>query len=421
MKQSSFNDICSVYLKKYAFRPADEFNFDDSVGMIVTIPCYNEEHLITSLESLKKNTPTNEKVLVLVIVNGREKDSDKIKAINSLTIKEFNVWNKNNTDQWISFQMIEALDLPKKHAGVGLARKIVMDNASYYFQQINKDGVIICFDADSEVESNYLISIEEAFKDKEVGGASIHFEHPYQTMEYKDLKEGILQYELHLRYYVQGLKYAGYPFAFHTIGSSMVCRTSNYCKLAGMNKRKAGEDFYFLHKLIPNTKFVEIVNTKVIPSPRISDRVPFGTGRAQEQWVKENKEELQSYNHLIFKDLKNLMVWIRSLNKSSIESLSVGSLSVVIQEFFKGDDFINYLTEANKQTKNEASFEKRIWQYFDGFKILKLVHYMRDNQYPNTELLKGVNGLAELRGDGVSFTNYEEALKHFIQLDITIE
>ena len=74
--------------------------------------------------------------------------------------------------------------------------------------------------------------------------------------------------------------HALFPFAFHTIGSSMAVRASSYMRQGGMNKRKAGEDFYFQQKIIPLCGFTECNSTVVYPSPRPSYRVPFGTGRA---------------------------------------------------------------------------------------------------------------------------------------------
>ncbi|MEZ4848575.1 MAG: hypothetical protein R3B93_08135 [Bacteroidia bacterium] len=71
-----------------------------------------------------------------------------------------------------------------------------------------------------------------------------------------------------------------YLHAFHCVGSSMAVRSIAYQKRGGMNRRKAGEDFYFLQKFIAEGTLAELSTTKVIPSPRASEKVPFGTGRA---------------------------------------------------------------------------------------------------------------------------------------------
>ncbi len=70
-----------------------------------------------------------------------------------------------------------------------------------------------------------------------------------------------------------------------------------------MNKRKAGEDFYFIQKIIELGNYTELNTTGVIPSPRISNRVPFGTGKAIGDWVKQGSEEYFTYHPQTFRDL----------------------------------------------------------------------------------------------------------------------
>ena len=168
--------------------------------------------------------------------------------------------------------------------------------------------MILCTDADTLFPKNYLSETLTYFqKNPKIQACSIHFEHP---LDQENSKE-IIEYELHLRYYVEALKYAKHPHAFHTIGSSMAVRSEAYQQQGGMNKRKAGEDFYFLHKLIPNGRFGDIVSTHTIPSPRLSDRVPFGTGKAMNDQINQ-KGELLSYHPQIFEDLKLFLTKVPS-------------------------------------------------------------------------------------------------------------
>lgn len=421
MHQKSFQQITSTYLKKYRFQNhsiSAELTKDTS--LIITIPCFNEKHLIESLESLKQCVPPKGKVEVLIQFNGSALNDAIIQSQNKESIKQFDKWNDSNDCSFIRFYKIVNLDLPKKHAGVGLARKIAMDEAVVRFSSISTDGVIVCFDADSLVEPNYLIEIERAFSNQEVGGASIHFEHPYQSIEDAYLKNGIIQYELHLRYYVNALKFSQYPFAYHTIGSSMVVRTSVYCLAAGMNRRKAGEDFYFLHKIIPNTKFINITTTKVIPSPRISERVPFGTGRAQLEW-KENKQTiLKSYNPLIFKDLRIFIKEIPKLIYCSDERSMddfIKKLPACIQAYLSDQNFTEIVLEAFRNTRNEQSFLKRIYAWFDGFKVLKMVHFLRDNFYPNVTITEASIDLLKLLNEVVIENDKEALLEKYRLMD----
>ena len=75
----------------------------------------------------------------------------------------------------------------------------------------------------------------------------------------------IAAYELHLRYYTHGLRFSNLPYSFQTVGSAMAVRCSAYQKQGGMNKRKAGEDFYFIQKIIALGGYSELNSTTVFP------------------------------------------------------------------------------------------------------------------------------------------------------------
>ena len=101
--------------------------------------------------------------------------------------------------------------------------------------------------------------------------------------------DGIAAYELHLRYHVRVQKWIGFPYAFQTIGSAMAVRAWAYVKQGGMNRRHAGEDFYFLQKISWLGPISELSTVTVFPSPRLSGRVPFGTGKAVGDYIESGQ------------------------------------------------------------------------------------------------------------------------------------
>lgn len=278
-----------------------------SLGIVVVIPCYNEPDVTRSIKALANCDCIDWDIEVLIVVNYGENATDTVKNQCNTNYKELLELSKEVNRN--GFEVIPLLyeNMPSKHAGVGLARKTGMDEAAYRFMSVNKpEGIILCFDADSICTPDYFISVRNHFSDHiNTGAASLYYEHPIAGSEFSEqIYEAIAQYELHLRYYNQALKWMHLPYAFHTVGSSMLCTASSYAKVGGMNKRKAGEDFYFLQKLIQNVPFYEINTTKVIPSPRISDRVPFGTGRAMMKMESDGFSMLQTYNIKGFKAIK---------------------------------------------------------------------------------------------------------------------
>ena len=216
-------------------------------------------------------------------------------------------WAQDKENDKISIHIIKAYDLPKKNAGVGLARKIGMDEAVRRFEAIgNRRGIMACFDADCTCTNNYLLAIQQFYtKNPHSNAALVYFEHPLSgELSDEETYRGILHYELHLRYLKNALQYTTHPFSYYTIGSCISVTSKAYQKQGGMNKRKAGEDFYFLQKIAALGPLGEINSATVYPSPRASDRVPFGTGKAINDLLVSGPDSQLTYHPDIFKELK---------------------------------------------------------------------------------------------------------------------
>lgn len=392
----------NFYLQKYGFqKPELKAPPLSNTGIIVVIPCFNEPDIITSLNALNKAEKPNSTVEIIIVINHAENHSEEIKTKNIQTLTAIETW-KNKTELNVDFHVIKAFDLPIKHAGVGLARKIGMDEAVFRFDKVNQDGVIVCFDADSTCDVNYFKAIENHFnKHTKSPGAAIKFAHPIEGNDFNSKNyEGIIYYELFLRYYNQGLKYAKLPFAFHTVGSSMAVRSSAYQKQGGMNKRKAGEDFYFLHKIISLGNFTEINATTVSPSPRISDRVPFGTGKAINDWMDKEEDNYLTYDARIWQILKDFTACIPILFQTTFDKIEFYNdhNNRHFIRFLKANNFEDDLLEIKSNSTDQQSFTKRFFVWFNAFRVLKLVHFLRDEQFPNQPIFEQAKIMAEKRG-----------------------
>ena len=106
------------------------------------------------------------------------------------------------------------------------------------------------------------------------------------------------------------MNFAGSPYAFHTIGSTMAVSAVHYAKVRGFPKREAGEDFYLLNKLAKVGSVLELdVGTDdgaIEIDSRRSDRVPFGTGAAVNKitGLADPVREFQFYDPEVFGLLK---------------------------------------------------------------------------------------------------------------------
>lgn len=395
--------------------------------MFVVIPCYNEPDILTTLNSLAACYPPKAEISVLVVVNDSEDASEEAVAQNISTLNCINEWKLQHQQLFFDVQRIHAHALPRKWAGVGWARKIGMDEA---VKQIVKndfsDGIIIAFDADSTVLPNYLQTIESAFNaNPSFNFFTIHFEHPYANAELSSsLREGIIRYELHMRYFRNAMQWCGYPHAIHTVGSSFTLKASAYVKQGGMNRRKAGEDFYFLHKLVLLGHYGNISSTTVFPAARQSDRVPFGTGAAMKKWSEGSSElnytySLEVFSHLIPLFANPSQFW--EMKPAEIDE-AFGKLNPLLQSFCKNSQIAAQIIELKGNCSNTKSFEKRFFHLVNAFWILKYLNFAHETSFSRADLQAEAVNLLQHTGIQVKQNvSLENILDIFRDLDKRVE
>ncbi|MBD3629048.1 glycosyltransferase [Cyclobacterium sp.] len=347
--------------------------------MVVVIPSFKEPDIRKTLESLYQCDAPDGIVEIIVVINAAAGSSQSVLEANQKTVDQIESWKDQHKQGFLQIKVIREEKLAANKAGAGWARKIGMDEALRRWGMLGKDGPILCLDADCEVSPDYFQAAQRGFSDPAIKLAHFQFDHLYRLETDQQLQLGIIQYELHLRCYIQGLKWAGYPFACHTVGSCMAVKASAYARSGGMNRRKAGEDFYFMHKLLPVNGFTYLSGT-VYPSCRISDRVPFGTGRAQLEYLAATNPEKLTYHPDIYRCMKSFFIQVPLFFSQKAEELD---LPHPIHEFLKEVNFESQVEEIRRQSSNKAAFFKRFWQWMDGFMVLKLTHYLRDRYFPN--------------------------------------
>jgi len=355
-----------------------------SLNNIIVIPSYNEHSILSTLKSLNNCCKPNNLVEVIVVINSSENSSKEIRQQNIKTRDEVTIWSKTNSNDKIKYHHIFLDNIPKKKAGVGYARKIGMDEAVRRFSEIsNYNGIITNFDADSLVKENYLIEIEKLFVEKpKTKGCSIYFEHPISGIEHnKIVYEKIIEYELYLRYYSLSLKSIGFPYYHHTVGSSFAVKAEIYCKQGGMNTKKAGEDFYFLHKIMPLGNYEYLKTTSVYPSSRSSNRVPFGTGAMITILINNPESPFLTYNFGAFINLGFFFNIIDKLYGAGSLNYDDFGIDESMKQFLKENGFEKVLIEINSNTSNINTFRKRFFSWFDAFRILKYLNFIHQNYF----------------------------------------
>ena len=367
------------------------------VSMIVMIPCLNEPEIFRTLESLWACEPVKSSCEVVVVVNEAENSRIAIKEFNRENYLKLFDWKIKHDRKNLVLHPIYARAVNDRHAGAGMARKIGMDEIVRRFNALNRpEGVIISLDADCLVSPNYLRRIESAFsQNKSCFAATLNFRHRVDEMDDPKQRLGIQLYEDYLHYYKKALDFAGFPDSIYTIGSAFAVRADAYIKQGGMNRRQAGEDFYFLNKLTKLGKVIEITDAFVYPSARVSDRVPFGTGAAMTKWMNDADDLALTYNFTAFLDLKVLFGQVDRLFRNNADAGFMAVLPASVCDYLQTLGFSEKLTEINNNSSSLASFRKRFFQFFDAFIILRFLNLAHQKYYPKQNLSEAIRQLNE--------------------------
>ena len=382
--------FASEYLSsRVLYPPFIKSDPDRDTGIIVIIPAFDEPEICSVLDSLSACKEPLCGVEVIVHLNAGIKASDQ--QLQRTRNSENNIleWVKNKKP-FFRLYCINTVPNTFRNWGAGMARKVVMDEALHRFNSTgNTEGVILSLDADCRVSGNYLVSVyDELAEVPKRKACSIAFEHPVSGTEYdNEVYTAITSYELHLRYYYQALKYSGFPYVFHTVGSAFAVKAATYAAAGGMGRNQAGEDFYFIQKVIPMGGYFYLHAATVYPSPRISERVPFGTGPVIRSMLEEGNTPFYTYNLSAFKALGELFRNVAAIYEAGLTGLESfeRNLAPPLLSFLKGEDWHKRILEIRSNTASLNSFTKRFYSWFNMFKVVKFLNSVHSGAYYQKE------------------------------------
>ena len=387
-----------------------------NVGIIVVIPCYDDDFVFQTLDSLNVAEKPNCDVEIIIVVNSAE--NTDINIINKNNITFNNLFSLNKSKYFFNILPILIENVPKKFAGVGNARKTGMDEAVRRFAEINQNnGIIASLDSDCLVAKNYFTEIEKYFViNSKSDCCTINFQHNFDKNLYSEQEiYGCRLYETYLRYFRLSLAATGFPYCFHTIGSCFAVKALCYSKLGGISRRQAGEDFYFLHKAAQATKVGRITEKIVFPAPRLSDRVPFGTGR-EIQKIIEN-EQYMVYNFELFKILKTFFETFENIFETKYVDLKLFPQEVI--NFTNEKKIMEIFAETISNTKHKEQFIKRLYSKFDAFFVIRFLNFFNTSKsFPPKELFEEIKKLLDYYKVSVSDFSQENIYKIIYNLDM---
>ncbi len=396
--------FADLYLERYSSGPGSGLpEPDPDLFLSIVIPSFKEPDIESSLRSLLNCHPPGVVWEIIVVINYPENSSDEILDISKLSFDCVERIRQETDRKDVRVYALWCPDLPRKHAGVGLARKMGMDQAIRRFNQLHRpEGILVSFDADSTCDVNYLTVIAEFYQAiPQARTANLFFEHPLEGKLPAENYKSIAEYELYLRYLRLALELAGHPHAIHTVGSSFSVRASTYVKVNGMGRHRAGEDFYFLHKCIRLGRFYEINAPMVFPSPRQSDRVIFGTGAA----IRKHAAMIGSlavYSLESIESLSGLFVLLPEFfsRKEGPETAPFipGFLSDPLRNFLAGISADQQIAELVRTSNTYPVFRSRFFAWFNGFMVLRFLNTYHASVNGKLPVLAEANKLASRVG-----------------------
>jgi len=369
---------------------------------VMVVPACNE-----SADFLRSPPPCYGRSLLILVINESESASAQVSERN-LTLaetvqtsfdllfqsapefKEFGIGLFRDPNAPRDLLLVDRFSAGRKlpiKGGVGQARKIGVDlAASLIHSKHILSNWIHCTDADVLLPEAYFTCSQAVANSALDTAALVYPFHHCDEQNVSASNEVILAtqlYELSLRYYVAGMKFAQSPYAFHTIGSTMAVSARHYAMVRGFPRRAAGEDFYLLNKL---AKVGAVINPAVavdceplVIEARKSDRVPFGTGAAVIKItdMADPVRDFRFYDPAVFEALK---LWLQSLPAIwSAASTDLQDLPESLLSALKKIKTEQALAHAFNQSKDLHQFTRQMHTWFDAFRTLKLIHHLRDD------------------------------------------
>ena len=383
---------------------------------VLVIPVFNESTSL--LDSLAQLSTDAGDVLVIMVLNRPESctegeiNAPMRKALASLpkTVQLTPACHLATLAPHIS---VLCIDLEVEHGatpndkGVGLARKTGCDIALQWIMEGAIDTQWICSsDADALLPADYFSRLSAA--SGTCSAMLFPFIHSASGDPVND--EACLRYELRLHHYVLGLQYAGSPYAFHTLGSCIAVRATNYAQVRGFPIRAAAEDFYLLNKLAKTGPVTQATGDCIVLSSRPSSRVPFGTGPAIQSLVTSAQmadAELY-YAPAVFDCLKAVLLSVKDLyDESALVTellLAQGSNTTQAEQAatqLEAMGIVKALDHCRTQAGDVATFNRHFHQWFDGFRTLKFIHGLRDAGWKDMDLTALANSRSDFWPGGI--------------------
>lgn len=369
-----------------------EGSFDaDSIQCIAVIPALAEyDHLFDTLAALTASSADAcANTLVICVINnpvaGGGRPEDAANNLETLTILRRRTMQEMYAPLHIGF--IDAC--AEDHAlpigeGVGLARKIGLDHGLHLLSSSGRlDAPLVCLDADAPPAPGFLDAVRAHYIGKHAWAGYAAYLH--RLPEQAEARAAVIAHEIYMRYHEISLRQAGSSYAYPALGSIISCTGFAYAASGGMNRRLAGEDFYFMQQLTKTGTMSPIPCALVYPSGRTSCRTPFGTGQSVLAYQASSALDTPiphpaGYN--LLRDFFKLITEHPNLPAKSLAPLTI-DLHPQLAYFLEKHHFEAAWDKIRRLQPDAPHRLKQFHVWFDGLRTIQLLHHLRDTVFPD--------------------------------------
>lgn len=380
-----FNIAISKYLFDYA-EPGNTFTLDTHYRFSLVVPAHQEN--ADQVVKVWRNIPGATSFLVILVINsdlacdpeavrlakeivqGREHFSPADGLIFAASSRA----PGNNGPDILILDRYSRGNTIDPRQGVGLARKLGTDIAlRLHHQGIIESDWLFTTDADATLPPDYF-----AVSPKPSDAALLF---PFRHTASVELALPVLLYEINMLYYAAGLRWAGSPYGYPTVGSTIACSATAYASVRGYPKRNTGEDFYLLNKLRKLGDVRPIQHTPVVLEGRLSSRVPIGTGQAIKaiSGMENPMQDYQIDHPSCFEALGDFQSLIATLARQLPPRLP-SDMGFLSQYCYKIHLKKRY-EKKRSENPTEAVMLKYLQDWFDGLRTRQFVHHFRDQHF----------------------------------------
>ncbi len=348
---------------------------------LVVVPACNEHPGF--LEGLRPAFST--RALLVIVVNGRDDQPADVHAANARLLRAMPA-TLGAADVLVIDRASVGRRLPAGE-GVGLARKIGLDLGVAMFASGRLEVPWLhTTDADVVLPSDYFGRVCG-------GAAATHYAYWHVPGGRPLVDHATAHYEVWLRYWTAGLRWAGSPYAHPALGSCMAVDVMAYAAVRGVpRRRQAGEDFHLLDKLAKYAKYSGVALAPGAPvriRSRESVRVPFGTGpgvRARMELLAAGRSP-RLPDPRCFAVLRRLLAWVDATVAAGTVDLPMDLGPEIRRSVAE-----RIVAKCNIRSRIERALPggggtvgsgRRVRETLDGLVTVRFLHAVRDAGVPD--------------------------------------